>query len=115
MGTCSKHSQRWLGRCTFREEGLADVQRERQRLDGSGARPDDDALDPEPHEGRQGAEGHVDVGIVCARLFDHAAQLGVAISTEHGEDAADGPDDERQVNGPENGQERTVDIIFTPL
>ena len=50
--TCCQHSQRRLRRVAFREKGLADVEREGERLDGAGARPHDDALDPEPDEGR---------------------------------------------------------------
>ena len=96
--TCSQQSWRRFRRRAFRKERFDDVQREGQGLDGSGARPDDDALDPEPDEGRQRSEGHVDVGVIGTGLLDHAAELGVAVSAEHGENAAHGPDDQGKID-----------------
>ena len=104
--TCRQHPQRRLRRVAFRKERLADVEREGERLDGAGARPHDDALDPEPDERRQGPEGDVDVGVVGAGLLDHAAQLGVAVGAEHGENPAHAPDDQREVDRPERGDRR---------
>jgi len=62
------------------------------------ARPDNDAFDPQTDEGQELAEGDHDVGIVGARLLDHAAKLGIAVSADHGEHAADDPDHECHVD-----------------
>ena len=54
-----------LRRVTLREEGFEDVESEGEGLDGANAWSQDDAFDPESDEGEEGAEGEVDVGIVC--------------------------------------------------
>jgi len=40
----------------------------------------------------------VDVGVICAGLLDHAAELGVTVGAEHGENAAHGPDDQGKID-----------------
>ena len=65
---------------------------------GTYARPQDDALDPQPDEGEERPEGEVDVGVVRAGLLDHAAELGVAVGADHGEDAAGHPDHQAHVD-----------------
>ena len=65
---------------------------------GTYARSQDDALDPQSDEGEERPEGEVDVGVVRAGLLDHAAELGVAVGADHGEDAAGHPDHQAHVD-----------------
>ena len=71
------------------------VDSEGEGHDGHGAGPDDHGLHVEPHEGEEAPECLHDVGVVPARLPDHAAQLGVAVGADHGEDARREPHRER--------------------
>ena len=61
------------------EDLLDRVDSEGEGDDGHCAGPDDHGLHVEPHEGQEAAEGLHDVGVVSARLPDHAAQLCVAV------------------------------------
>ena len=69
----------YLWRVALWEERFEDVESEGEALDGADAGPQDDALDPQPDEGKEGAEAEVDVGVVSAGPLDHAAQLRVAV------------------------------------
>ena len=62
------------------EEWFEDVEGEAEGLDGGGAGPHDDALDPQPDEGGERPEAGEDVGIVRTGLLYHAAQLSIAVS-----------------------------------
>ena len=50
-------------------------------LDGSNARSENDTFYPHPDEGEEGTECKMNVGIVSSRLLNHAAQLGIAVSS----------------------------------
>ena len=89
-----------IGRLALGEEGLGRVLGKGQGHDGDDARPHYQTLGPQPHEPHEGAKGVHDVGVVGARLLDHAAQLGIAVGAHHGEDAGEDPDDEGHVDGP---------------
>ena len=55
----------------------------------------------------------MDVGVICAGLLDHAAELGVTVGAEHGENAAHGPDDQGKING--TGTRETFLSIYRML
>lgn len=71
-----------FGRRALREHGLEDVGAECQGDDRLAAGPHDHALDPEPHERHERAEGLHDVRVVRAGLAYHAAELRVAVRTD---------------------------------
>ena len=87
------------------KEWFGDVDGEGEGLDGGGARPDDDALAPEAHEGDGGAERRPDVGVVAAGAADGAAKLGVAERAAGHEGAARGPHQEGRVDRPRRGED----------
>lgn len=65
-----------------REERLQDVHAEREGHDRLRARPHDHTLDPQPNEGHERAERLHDVRVIGTGLFDHRAQLGVAVRAD---------------------------------
>ena len=67
--------------------------------DGLRTRTDDDALDPKAEKGEERSEGFVDVGVVSAGLDDHAPEFSEAVGSDHGEESAQDPHDERQSHG----------------
>lgn len=93
-----EHSHRLVRWLAFGEEGLEHVDAEGERNDGLRARPHDHALDPQTDESEERAERRHDVGIVGARLRDHAAQFGVAVGAGHREDARRQPHQQRHVD-----------------
>ena len=82
-----------------REDGLNDVCRKREGHHGRRARTHDDALDPKAEKGEERSEGFVDVGVVSAGLDDHAPEFSEAVGSDHGEESAQDPHDERQSHG----------------
>ena len=108
---CGEEADAGVGRVALREEGLRGVDGEGQGHDGLGARPHYDALRPQPEKsatliniirfnmivcslpdkGHKVTKSDHDVSIVGARLLYHAAQLCIAVGTDHGEDAGEDP------------------------
>ena len=76
----SEQAYRRVGGITVGIERLQHVYAEGECDDGLGTGSHDHALDPESNEGQERPESLHDVGVVGARLRDHAAQLGVAVS-----------------------------------
>ena len=80
---CRQQSDRFIWRVALWEERFGGVDREGQSHDGLSARSDDDTLNPQPDKGHERAEGDHDVSVVRSRFPDHAAQLSVAVSSDH--------------------------------
>lgn len=76
-----EHSYGIIWRCAVREERFKDVDAESQGHDGLAARTHYHTLDPQSDERQERPEGLHDVCIIRARLPDHAAELGVAVSS----------------------------------
>ena len=59
---------------------------------------EDDVSGPKVEECGHGSEGLHDVGVVAARLGYGGAEVGVAESADHGEEAAHAPHDQRETH-----------------
>ena len=89
LGPVLRHGAHW-------EEWFQEVGGKYISDDVLGGRPDDEELDPQLQECRQGAVHLQNVGVISAGFGDGGPQLSVAEGTDRGEDAAHRPHYQRQ-------------------
>ena len=96
---CRQTPDGLIRRVALRKEWLRSISGKSQPNYGYRAGPNDQALGPQTDEAYEGPKGVQDVGVVPAGFLDHAAELGVAVGSNHWEEAADEPHGQGHVDG----------------